>query len=161
MARTGYFTFFAIHFDTLPPGKLGISSTTWKISDSPVFSSPYSPKSATFSITWFSDWSSASKISRSSSILVSSSTISIKSVNFGAGGGGGGGFIICWVIGIISSSICSSAGVWNGVTCSVEDFHSKANNSTAKARVSPISKKTPFFPSRSAFGDFLISMILN
>ena len=29
------------------------------------------------------------------------------------------------------------------------------------ARVSPISKKTPFFPSRSAFGDFLISMILN
>ena len=34
-------------------------------------------------------------ISSVSSILNSSSTISIKSVNFGAGGGGGGGFIIC------------------------------------------------------------------
>jgi hypothetical protein len=84
-----------------------------------------------------------------------------KSDNFGAAGGGGGGFNICWVIGIISSSICSSATVWNWLTSSEEDFHSKANNNIANERANPTSKKIPFLLSRSAFGDFFISILFN
>ena len=140
----------------IPPGNSGISSTTWKICCSSTSSS--STTSGTYLMSIASPLSSLDWIVDSST-SASLSAICKTSSTFGASGGGGACFgSSCSVIGTISSSKGTSTIPLSAVITTSRLVHSNATNIAANISTSPISKPVVFLPSRSAFGDFLISI---